>query len=231
MPLRKDNTKRKGPLKGPLRTDNTRPKRKIPFDTPYKKEIIALTIAVLIALLLILITSISAPVQPQGNTTANQTVPNIPTKIYSAGGISLEYPASWNVTADAIIGVNMQIMIQDPASASNANNTQAAAFNLIKVQKDPYQTLEQRKDAFIQSFKDSGANISPVNTANTTVNGINATETIYSGNDPKYQKIYLKAVYFEQNNIFYILAFFTKGTDLESQKQYFDIIQNSFKIQ
>lgn len=230
MPIRKKNNKREVRLKDPLRTNRIKQSKKSSLDIPHKKEIIALTIAVLIALLIILITTISGPVQPQGNNSSNQDV-NIPTKPYVAGGISLEYPASWNVTADAIIGNNMQIMIQDPASTSNPNNTQITAFNLIKVQKDPYQTLEQRKDAFLQSFKDSGANIAPVSSTNTTINGINATETIYSGNDPKYEKIQLKIIYFEQNNIVYIMAFFTKGIDLESQKKYFDIIQNSFKIQ
>lgn len=230
MPFKKDRNKRKVQMKDPLRTKRIKQNNKSLLDTPYKKEILALTIAILIALLIIIISTSSTPIQTPGNNDSNQDVP-IPTKPYVAGGISLEYPASWNVTADAIIGNNMQIMIQDPASTINPNATEIAAFNLIKVQKDPYQTLEQRKDAFIQSFKDSGANIAPVSSVNTTISGINATETIYTGNDPKYQKIQLKIIYFEQNNIVYIMAFFTKGLDLESQKKYFDIIQNSFKIQ
>ncbi|MBI5679687.1 MAG: hypothetical protein HZC47_02175 [Methanobacterium sp.] len=231
MPLRKESNKREVRLKDPLRRDNSKKSKKGPLDIPHRKEILAIAIAVLIALLIIIITSSSTPFQPQGNNTSNQGNLTIPTKIYAAGGISLEYPALWNVTADAIIGSNMQIMIQDPGSTNNPNATQIAAFNLIKVQKDPAKTLEQRKDEFIQSFKDSGANIAPVSSTNTTINGINATETIYDGNDPKYQKIHLRIVYFEQNNIFYIMAFFTKGLDLESQKPYFDIIQNSFKVQ
>jgi hypothetical protein len=125
----------------------------------------------------------------------------------------------------------MQIVIQDPASASNPNSTKAAAFTTLKLQKDPYETLEQRKESFIQSLISSGANIAPKNTTNITVNGINATQTIYAGNGPKYEPINLQLVYFEQNNMFYIMAFFTKGIDLQSQAPYFDIILNNFKLQ
>ncbi|MGZ7160702.1 MAG: hypothetical protein ACXVHR_09520 [Methanobacterium sp.] len=203
----------------------------IPFGNKYRKEIIAGAIAVLIALIIIIITSSGSPAVNSTNVTPqNQTV-KMPTKIYSAGGIYLEYPATWNITTDEVNGKNMQIVIQDPASAKDPNSAQLVAFTILKVQKDPYQTLEQRKDVFIQSLANSGANIAPTNTTNTTVNGINATKTIYSGNGPKYEKIQLEVVYFEQNNIVYILAFLTKGIDLESQEQYLDVILNSFKLQ
>ncbi len=230
-PLRKGKNKSNNLLKGPI--EKYESKNRNPFKGPYKKEVFAITLAILIALLVLLLASLSTggntPVQ-QNSSPVNQT-PEIPSQIYSAGGISFNYPSSWNITTDQINGTYMQIVIQDPASASDPQSKQASAFTILKVQKDPYMTLEQRKDSFIQSLIDSGANIAPTSTTNVTVNGINATETIYSGNGPNYTKIQVKVVYFEQNEIFYIIAFFTKGMDLESQDPYFNIVLNSFKIQ
>lgn len=223
-PLKKDN---RNLLRNP--TNNGNKRKIIPLGVKYRRELIAGLIAILIALLIILLTSSGSTVE--NNTTVTNQTTEIPTKMYSAGGIYLEYPASWNVTTDEVNGNSMQIVIQDPSSANNPNSTQLAAFTILKVQKDPYETLEQRKDSFIQSLTSSGANIVPTNTTNKTLGGINATETIYSGNGPKYEQIQLKLVYFEQNSIIYIMAFLTKGTDLQSQAPYFDVILNSFKLQ
>ena len=222
----KDN---KHPLRIPGMPENKR--KVIPFWDKYRKELIAGAIAILLALLIIILTSSGSTVGNDTNVTSQNQTTEIPTKIYSAGGIYLEYPSSWNVTTDEVNGSSTQIVIQDPASANNPNSTQLAAFTTLKLQKNPFETLEQRKNNFIQSLTSSGANIAPINSTNKTINGINATETIYTGNGPKYEQIQLKLVYFEQNNRIYILAFLTKGIDLQSQAPYFDIILNSFKIQ
>lgn len=229
-PLRKGKTKSNNLLNSSL--NKYEKTNRNPFKGPYKKEAFAISFAVLIGLLIILLTSLStgnnAPIQQNGQP-VNQT-PEIPTQIYAASGISLQYPSSWNITTDQINGATMQLVIQDSASASDPQSKQAVAFTIVKVQKGPYETLEQRKNNFIQTLTNSGANIAPSTTSNIIVSGINATETIYSGNDANYNKIQLKLVYFEQNDIFYIMAFFTKGIDLESQNPYFNIILNSFKI-
>lgn len=215
-------------LKIPEKTKN---KRIIThFWIKYRKELIAGAIAVLVAALILIITSSGGTVENNTVTVPNKTA-EIAAKIYSAGGIYLEYPASWNVTTDKVNGTTMEIVIQDPSSTNNPDSTQLAAFTILKLQKEPYQTLEQRKDSFIQSLIISGANIALTNTTNRTVAGINATETIYKGNSPKYEEMQLKLIYFEQNNIIYIMAFLTRGTDLQSQAPYFDMILNSFKLQ
>lgn len=230
-PLKKGNNKSSNLLNGPKQKYST--KNHNPFKGPYKKEAFAISLAILIALLVLLVTHVSTesnnPVQ-QVSQPVNQTA-EIPTKIYSAGGISLQYPASWNVTTDEINGTSIQIVIQDPASASNPQSTQIAAFTILKTPDDGSKTLDQSKERFVQSFTDSGANIAQTNTSNVNVSGVNATEIIYAGNDPNYNKIQLKVVYFEQNGMFYTLGFFTKGMDLESQDPYFSIILDSFKIQ
>jgi len=199
-------------------------------DFPYKKEALAVAIAILVAIIILILTSGSPETPPVANQTVNQTS-DINTKIYSAGGVYFEYPESWKITTDQINGNNMQLVIQDPSSAGNPNRTQAAGFTVFKVEKDPYQTLEQRKDVFVQSIKDSGANINLISSNNTDLNGINATESIYGGKGPKDELIQLKIIYFEQNNIVYILAFLTKGMDLQSQQANFNIVLNSFKLQ
>lgn len=200
------------------------------FWIKYRKELIAGAIAVLVAILVLIITSSGDTVQNDTATAPNKTV-EIPVKIYSAGGIYLEYPASWNVTTEKVNGTNIEIVIQDPSSANNPDSTQLAAFTVLKAQKEPYQTLEQGKDRFIQSLIISGANIVLTNTTNKTIAGINATETIYKGNSLKYEEMQLKLIYFEENNIIYIMTFLTMGTDLQSQAPYFDMILNSFKLQ
>jgi hypothetical protein len=135
------------------------------------------------------------------------------------------------VTTEKVNETSMEIVIQDPSSTNNPDITQLAAFTVLRVQKEPYQTLEQVKDKFIQSLIISGANIAPTNVTNKTVAGINATEVIYIGNSPKYEEIQLKLIYFEENNMIYIMAFLTRGTDLQSHAPYFDMILNSFKLQ
>ncbi|OEC84969.1 MULTISPECIES: PsbP-related protein [Methanobacterium] len=230
-PLRKGKDKSNNLLSGSQQKYKN--KSRNPFKGPYKEEAFAISLAILIALLVLLVTHVSTGSTEQiqqVNQSVNQTT-EIPTKIYSAGGISLQYPSSWNITTDEINATNTQIVIQDPTSANNPQSTEIAAFTIFKVQNDGSETLEQRKDSFIQSFTNSGANIALTNTSNITVNGINATEALYTGNDPKYNKIQLKVIYLEQNGIFYILGFFTKGMDLQSQDPYFSIILNSFKIQ
>jgi hypothetical protein len=230
-PLRKGKDKSNNLLSGSQQKYKN--KSRNPFKGPYKEEAFAISLAILIALLVLLVTHVSTGSNEQiqqANQSVNQTT-EIPTKIYSAGGISLQYPSSWNITTDEINETNTQIVIQDPTSANNPQSTQIAAFTIFKVQNDGSETLEQRKDSFIQSFTNSGANIALTNTSNVTVSGINATEAVYAGNDPKYNKIQLKVIYLEQNGIFYILGFFTKGMDLQSQDPYFSIILNSFKIQ
>lgn len=223
-----------GPLKdnkNPLRRSSAPPGKKIKvLGNRYRKELLAGTIAILIALIILIIINSGGTVANNTTSPSNQT-PEIPTKVYSAGGIYLEYPASWNITTDEVNGNNIQIVIQDPASANNPNSAQLAAFTIIKAPKGPYETLDQKKDSFIKSLSSSGANIVPINATSITVSGINATETIYTGNGPKYEKIELDLISFEQSNMIYIMAFLTKGTDLKSQEPYFDIILKSFKIQ
>ncbi|HML04374.1 MAG TPA: PsbP-related protein [Methanobacterium sp.] len=219
----------KNPLKIPGKIEK---KGKIPpFWNNYRRELIAGAIAVLLAAIIIILTHSGGTVVNNNTTDVNNNTIQIPTKVYSAGGIYIEYPSSWNVTTDEVSGSTIQIVIQDPNSANNPNSTNLTAFTILKAQKDPSQTLEQQKDSFVQGLISSGANIAVVNTTNITINGINATEAIYSGNGPTYQKMELKLVYFEQNNMIYILAGLTKGIDLQSQSPYFDVILNSFRIQ
>ena len=230
-PLKKGKDKSNNLLGGPQQ--KYKDKTRNPFKGPHRKEAFAISLAILIALLVLVVTHVSTESNSsiqQTNQPVNQTT-EIPTKIYSAGGISLQYPSSWNITTDEVNETSTQIVIQDQNSANNPQSTQIAAFTILKVQNDGSETLEQRKDDFIQSFTNSGANIALTNTSNVTISGINATEAVYSGNDPKYNKIQLKVIYFEQNGMFYILGFFTKGMDLQSQDPYFNIILNSFKIQ
>lgn len=227
-PLKKDGNRKNVRLNAPLKnTENTKIKA---LSFKYKKEALAITIAVLITLIVLILTSGSPDVPQATNQSSNQT-PDIASKVYSAGGIYLEYPYSWSITKDEIDGNNMQLMIQDPVSANNSDSAQAAGFTVLKVQKDPYETLEQRKDSFIQSMSSAGANLAPSSTKNITLNGINATETIYDGKAPTNRQLQLKLIYFQHGDIFYILAFLTKGTDLGSQQANFDVMLNSFKLQ
>ncbi|MDI6723406.1 MAG: PsbP-related protein [Methanobacterium sp.] len=205
------------------------PKKRL-VDFRYKKEALAIAIAVLVTILVLILTS-GGPETPAVTKTPVSKAPDIKTKIYSAGDIYLEYPETWKITTDEINNNNMQLVIQDPSSVGNPDSTKVAGFTVFKVEKDPYQTLEQRKESFIQSIRESGANINLISSNNTNLNGINAVEAIYEGTGPKNEQIQLKVIYFEQNNLVYILAFLTRGMNLQSQKANFDVVINSFKLQ
>lgn len=227
--LRKPKPKKQGiklGKKGPAKRG-----RDIPYkEFKYKKEALAIAIAVLLAILILVLTSSSSENPPVVNHTVNHT-PTVKTNIYSAGGIYLEYPETWKITNDNIDGNNLQLVIQDPSSVGNPDSVKLAGFTVYKVEKAQYQTLGQQKDVFIQSLKGNGANINLVSTSNITVSGINGFEEIYAGTGPKNEQLHLKLVYFEQDNIAYILAFLTKGMDLQSQKENFNVVLKSFRLQ
>ncbi len=126
----------------------------MPINGPFKKEALALAIAVLIALLILILTSGSSDttVNSTQKVTANNT-PEITTKIYSAGGIYLEYPSSWKITNDEISGNNLQLMIQDPTSASDTNSTQAAGFTVLKLEKESIPYFRTTERSICPKFK------------------------------------------------------------------------------
>ena len=100
----------------------------------------------------------------------------------------------------------------------------------VKIEKISGETLNDFKTMYMDYWTSKGANITESSTSNTTVNGVNANESIYAGNSPD-GTIQLRLIYFEHEKFFYAMAFLVENDDLQSQKTNFDMILNSFKIQ
>jgi PsbP-like protein len=159
--------------------------------------------------------------------TSNQNQTNqsqIPTKTYAAGGISFQYPDTWNVTS-VNKGNITQIIVAD-TQFINSNNTKGNGVLILKVPKTTNINMTQARQAILNQAKQSGMNAS-----NGTVNiaGLTASETSYSGTVNGTTES-AKIIDFEKNNNLYLLLFVTMGVDVNAAQPYFDVIINSFKI-
>jgi ABC-type sulfate/molybdate transport systems ATPase subunit len=163
----------------------------------------------------------SGCIAQQGNQTSNQT------KTYSAGGISFKYPGSWNIIAATTN--NTTIVTVNDVNFNRTNATRGAAVMILKTPKTSNANAQQLRQQMLQRAQHTGANAT-VTTA-TTVNGISANETTYNEKNRAGRQEQVKIIDFEKNNNFYIIMLVPFGGDLQSQKQNFDLIVNSFKVQ
>jgi outer membrane lipoprotein-sorting protein len=161
--------------------------------------------------------------------TSNQNQTNqsqIPTKTYAAGGISFQYPDTWNVTSTNNGNVT-QIVVADTQFV-NSNSTKGSGVLILKLPKTTNINMTQARQEILNQAKQSGKNAS-----NGTVNiaGLTASETSYSGAVNGTVES-AKIIDFEKNNNLYLLLFVTLGgVDVNAAQPYFDIIINSFKIE
>ena len=160
--------------------------------------------------------------------TTNQNQTNqsqISTKTYSAGGISFQYPDTWNVTS-ANNGNVTQIVVADNQFV-NSNSTKGNGVLILKLPKTTDINMSQARQEILNQAKRSGKN-----TSNGTVKiaGLTASVTSYNGTvNGTFESA--KIIDFEKNNKLYLLLFVSiGGVDVDAAQPYFDVIINSFKI-
>jgi sortase A len=149
---------------------------------------------------------------------------SIPTKTYSAGGMSFDYPDSWNLTS-SLNGNSTVITLSDPEFTNN-NGTSGDAAIILRVPKTNNVTLDSLKDSLLTNLKQTSNGTSTTR----TVNGINANETTYNAQTAN-ATAEIKIIDFEKNNFIYLIMLATINKNATSEQKYYDVVINSFKPQ
>lgn len=147
------------------------------------------------------------------------------TKTYAAGGMSFEYPESWNVTSK--ISANDSVVTLSDATFDRTNGTQGDAAILLRTVKTNNVTSESLKEGILKNLKQTNGN-----GTSTTLNvgSVTANETTYNTTISN-TTAQIKIVNFESNNFLYIIMFATINQDAQSQQSYYNTIIKSFKPQ
>jgi uncharacterized protein YcfL len=156
--------------------------------------------------------------------TSNQ---NITTNNFSSGGMSFQYPDTWNVSTQTNENAT-QIIVASPDFISS-NGTKGSVVIILKITNASASNMSETRQEFATQAQQSGQNYT-----NATVNiaGISASDMSYVGNDTQGNTAYARLVDFEKNNTLYLLMFATGGgVDIETVKPYFDVIVKSFKVE
>jgi PsbP-like protein len=163
--------------------------------------------------------------------TTNQNQTNqsqIPTKTYAANGISFQYPDTWNLTDKSTANATLITIKSPDVQLTNGNATKGYLVSILKqaIPKGVNITTANITDTLSNTAKQSGLNATneTVNIAGVTATKISFNQTIQNATG----NVWIIA--FEKNNNIYSLTFASVEEDLQTAKQNFDIIINSFKI-
>lgn len=156
--------------------------------------------------------------------TSNQS---INTKNFSAGGISFQYPDTWNASSQ--VGANAtQIVVASPEFISS-NGTKGSVVLILKVSNLTASNMTQTRQEFLTQAQQSGQNVT---NATISIAGVSASDISYNGNDTQGNKAYARLIDFNKNNTIYLMLFATGGgADVEAAKPYFDVIVKSFQAE
>jgi hypothetical protein len=158
--------------------------------------------------------------------TNNQT--SIPTKNYSAGGISFQYNDTWNIN-NATQGNQTVIAVTD-TDFNQTNGTKGSAVIIVKIPTSVINasglTLTDTKTNLTTQAQQNGGQVtnSTVNIGGLTANKLTYNVTMNS------TPIYGGLIDFEKNNNTFLINFASANTNVETAKANFDVIINSLKV-
>lgn len=161
-----------------------------------------------------------------GCTSQNTTQTNQSTGSYSVNGVSFNYPVDWIIISQTG-GNNSIISISDP-QYQQSNATKGDRVDIVKQPKRANLTYQSVQNSILNS-----TNIT-YNATNGTVNiaGLSGNLTTFTGTDSSGNQTQVKLIYFDKNNLTYILSFVVGGgVNIQDQQKYFDVIINSFQVQ
>lgn len=178
--------------------------------------------AILIMAVLAVVVFASGCIDDNTNTTSSQsTQPSIPTKLFSTGGVSFNYPESWKQYSADELTFDVEGQAQSLGGVGTSDGSILAVVQKIPTQGYSFDTFKASMESAIQSAGTISSSQS------ITVNGQNGHEIIYTLNSGKKERMDL---YTDGTN-FYSLTMSTSESNFDSQKENFDVISNSFKIQ
>ena len=160
------------------------------------------------------------------NQTDNQTSPSIPTKTYSANGVSFNYSADWeegNKTGQYLIAY-----VKDP----KLNSSDGKPGAVVEVMKRTSNGVPLKR--FYDDVKGEASNVpgyGVMSETTTTVDNVTAYEFTARAMDSNVEEQF-DILLFEKKGFVYMLACGTRApTYLSDEEENFDIIIKSFKIQ
>ena len=154
---------------------------------------------------------------------------SITTKNFSAGGMSFQYPDTWNASTQTNENAT-QILVASPDFISS-NGTEGSVVLILKITNASASAsnMSETRQEFATQAQESGQNYT---NATVDIAGISASDLSYVGNDTQGNTAYARLVDFEKDNALYLLMFATGGgTDIDDAKPYFDVIVKSFKVE
>jgi len=160
------------------------------------------------------------------NQTLNQTSPSVPTKTYSANGISFNYSADWeegNKTGQYLIAY-----LKDP----KLNSSDGKPGAVVEVMKRTSNGVPLKR--FYDDVKAEASNVPGYGVMSetiTTVDNVTAYEFTARAMDSNVEEQF-DIVLFEKKGFVYMIACGTRApTYLSDEEENFDIILDSFKVQ
>lgn len=183
----------------------------------------------LFAIILIFAVVLSAAVTFEYVTNANQiynqTSPSVPTKTYSANGISFNYSTDWeegNKTGQYLIAY-----VKDP----KLNSTDDKPGAVVQVMKRTSNGVPLKR--FYDDVKGEASNVpgyGVMSETTTTIDNTTAYEFTARAMDSGIEEQF-DIVLFEKKGFVYMIACGTRApTYLSDEEENFDIILNSFKV-
>jgi len=141
---------------------------------------------------------------------------------YSAYGVSFNYPEGWYVTSDNETGSNMIFV----SNGSSFNPTE------LQIQIVPNNGLSE-KDALNQiKTSESPQGYQHISNTTLTINGKTAYQDNYIGHDPNSNvTMKISTIYFVKNENMYLILIQAPEKVFDQEKQNFEVIINSLKVQ
>jgi hypothetical protein len=184
------------------------------------------TFAIILIIAVILSAVVTFEYVTNTNQTLNQTSPSIPTKTYSANGISFNYSADWeegNKTGQYLIAY-----VKDP----KLNSSDGKPGAVVEVMKRTSNGVPLKR--FYDDVKGEASNVpgyGVMSETTTTVDNVTAYEFTARAMDSNVEEQF-DIVLFEKKGFIYMIACGTRApTYLSDEEENFDIIINSFKVQ
>jgi len=149
------------------------------------------------------------------------------TKNYTQNGISFDYPGQWGIANTTVN--NTIVAVADPASIDP--NT-GFATTVAVIQKLTLPSGSNMADIYNRNYEALFNNSSHqrISEGNITLDSLKAFENVYTLNENGIQK-QQRALWIENNHTIYVILCSAKVTDFNNEKQNFDMIIYSFKIQ
>ena len=182
---------------------------------------------VILVMAILAVVVFSSGCTTDGNQTSDQS--KVPTKSYSANGISFDYPESWVELKD-IVTANAIVAYGDPKSANASSGNYNTLMIIQKYSMPSNATLKQVYDATYSQAAAQNPTFQQISDTTTTVEGTTAYVNVHKIDTSGVQK-QEKAVWLEKDGNVYIILMGALPDAFNSQQENFDTIVNSFKVQ